>query len=106
MMAPWPDEALERQIRHDAVEIANAVRLVSATKNNENVRALLNRIRELEKREAELTAVCRNVVDKCPICDGSGELVEAVQAWDVPGAPTPECSWCKPAREALKEKTK
>lgn len=31
----------------------------------------------------------------CPICGGSGELPEAKQAWDIPGAPIPECAICK-----------
>lgn len=31
----------------------------------------------------------------CPACMGGGELREAVQAWDVPGAPVPDCPHCK-----------
>lgn len=30
----------------------------------------------------------------CPVCDGWGELYGAVSAWDVPGAPVPECPHC------------
>lgn len=30
----------------------------------------------------------------CPVCDGRGELREAVQAWDIPGAPVPRCTHC------------
>lgn len=31
---------------------------------------------------------------KCPVCEGTGELSEAVQAWDVAGAPVPRCPHC------------
>ena len=31
----------------------------------------------------------------CPVCEGSGELKEAVLAWDEPDAPIPECSDCE-----------
>jgi hypothetical protein len=30
----------------------------------------------------------------CPICKGKGELLDAVQAWDIPDAPVPECPHC------------
>lgn len=30
----------------------------------------------------------------CPVCRGTGELKEAVQAWDVAGAPVPVCPHC------------
>lgn len=30
----------------------------------------------------------------CPVCNGTHQLREAVQAWDVPGAPVPECPYC------------
>ena len=30
----------------------------------------------------------------CPTCEGTGELKDAVQAWDEPGAPIPECEAC------------
>lgn len=33
--------------------------------------------------------------EKCEICEGTGELKDAVQAWDIPGAPIPECGICK-----------
>ena len=32
---------------------------------------------------------------KCPTCKGTGELKDAVQAWDVSGAPIPKCGRCK-----------
>lgn len=30
----------------------------------------------------------------CEKCGGRGELPDAVQAWDIPGAPIPECQAC------------
>ena len=32
----------------------------------------------------------------CDFCNGTGELKGAVQAWDIPGAPIPECPYCAP----------
>ncbi len=34
----------------------------------------------------------------CAECGGSGELPDAVQAWDIPGAPVPTCPSCQPPR--------
>src|SRR5690606_35547889 len=39
--------------------------------------------------------------DECWICAGTGENRDAMQAWDIPGAPVPECHACAPARAAL-----
>lgn len=30
----------------------------------------------------------------CPTCKGTGVLSDAVQAWDIPGAPEPDCPTC------------
>lgn len=40
---------------------------------------------------------------KCTVCGGSGELKDAVQAWDVPGATVPECSFCTDGRMDLRQ---
>ena len=37
----------------------------------------------------------REEIRECPICNGSGELPEAQQAWDIPDAPIPGCPYCK-----------
>lgn len=56
-MTPWPDEAQQENLLSQADSYGHdsrgAVSLASA------VRRLLARVRELEKREAELTAVCK-----------------------------------------------
>lgn len=31
----------------------------------------------------------------CPDCKGRGENRDAMQAWDIPGAPIPECKRCR-----------
>jgi len=47
-------------------------------------------------RQATIREVGEQLVNQeCPICEGCGELDEAVQAWDIPDAPIPECSFCK-----------
>ncbi len=38
---------------------------------------------------------------KCPICKGTGENRDAMQAWDIPGAPVPECYKCKGTGEVF-----
>jgi hypothetical protein len=43
---------------------------------------------------AQIRAYCWRWYAKCEVCEGRGELVEAVQAWDVPGAPIPRCDHC------------
>ena len=39
--------------------------------------------------------IALRALDKpCETCGGSGELKDAVQAWDIPGAPIPDCPDC------------
>ena len=72
--------------------------------------AVVEAARELEHIHADHAecrdvddAICRctlcialRALDKptCKTCGGSGELKDAVQAWDIPGAPIPECPDC------------
>ena len=72
--------------------------------------AVVEAARELEHIHADHAecrdvddAICRctlcialRALDKptCKTCGGSGELKDAVQAWDIPGAPIPECLDC------------
>ena len=37
----------------------------------------------------------------CEVCNGTGELKDAVQAWDVLGAPVPRCPHCVPLSKVL-----
>ncbi len=56
----WPDEALERTMLADADAVDASHRVDRTTESSADcachVRALLTRVRELEKREAELEA--------------------------------------------------
>ena len=72
--------------------------------------AVVEAARELEHIHADHAecrdvddAICRctlcialRALDKptCKTCGGSGELKDAVQAWDIPGAPIPDCPDC------------
>ena len=60
----------------------------------EDVPALLAEVERLR----EALAV---VVADCPICGGTGRNRDAMQAWDVPDAPVPDCHYCAPLRAAL-----
>ena len=52
---------------------------------------------QLRARVAKLEAVLREVVDKCPVCDGNGIAAQCENevSWDEP------CRFCAAAREAL-----
>lgn len=58
------------------------------------------------RREAEQEAygVCLAMVETCPLCAGTGKNRDAQQAWDIPGAPVPECHYCKDARAFVEDK--
>ncbi len=67
-MEPWPDEALEKRM------LANAGPAFIW------IKSLIERVRELEKREAELTQLARNAHEACcvenmpcPWCSGRCE---------------------------------
>jgi hypothetical protein len=47
-------------------------------------------------------ALC-DMVSHCYICDGTGKNRDAMDAWDIPGAPVPDCYFCSDAREALEK---
>ena len=49
----------------------------------------------------EVVEALEHMVCNCIACEGLGELREAVQAWDIPGAPVPECGVCREARALL-----
>jgi hypothetical protein len=65
-------------------------------------------VRQLERETArladavrELRIACGAMVLDCPICNGTGENRDAMQAWDIPGAPVPDCHYCKDSRAAI-----
>ena len=62
---------------------------------------LIARAPELVEEIRELRVALEHMVCNCIACEGLGELREAVQAWDVPGAPVPECGVCRDARALL-----
>jgi len=41
------------------------------------------------------------MVDKCPICGGTGLNYAAKQEWGIPVALTPKCHYCSAARDVL-----
>lgn len=49
---------------------------------------------DLERRFEELQAAIKAGANDCPICTGSGELVDGVYAWDCGESP-PSCGACK-----------
>lgn len=50
---------------------------------------------DVKQQIATLRRVLAGATKECGVCEGQGELKEAVQAWDVPGAPIPDCDTCK-----------
>lgn len=45
----------------------------------------------------------RLMITTCPVCNGTGYNRDAVQAWDIPSAPVPECDYCSKMRTLLGE---
>ena len=62
---------------------------------------LAKRAPDLVDEVRALRAALEHMVCNCIACAGLGELPEAVLAWDVPGAPVPECGVCRDARALL-----
>ena len=56
---------------------------------------------QVEAQCATLRKALQQMVDKCPICGGTGQNYVAKQAWDIPWVPTAECQYCAPARCVL-----
>ncbi len=76
-MHKWPDEALERTMLADAEAVDASHRVDRTTESSADcachVRALLTRVRELEKREAELTELLTKYKE---LADARGEALE------------------------------
>ncbi len=83
-MNKWPDEALERDMiaDTDAVMASYEVHHTTASSADcaSHVKALLSRVRELEKREAELTELLKKTDVLFDQLEASDELSESYEA--------------------------
>jgi len=58
---------------------------------------------KMEDRLRQWCLDLKNMINECPFCGGSGLNYDVKQAWDISSAPTPECEYCEPLRDALEK---